>query len=181
MKKVTIFILTMVFFVMQLVMGFGVFYFLIQLFTIPFQGVPEAQGDGIVLLGLSFEEKSFSPMNGLILTEFFVLAFILLCITQFLLAGSFRHLLENINDGKPFSDNSILSIKRILFRYLMLIVMTFLIETMLHFLGGQIISTSIPSFWENLINSVFQLAGIYTLYIVFKEGSRIRQENEEIV
>lgn len=181
MKKVTIFILTMVFFVMQLVMGFGIFYFLFQLLTIPFKGIPEAQGEGIVLLGLSFANKNFSPINGLILTEFFVLAFILLFVAQFLLAGSFRHLLENINDGKPFSDDSILSIKRILFQYLMLIVITYLIETILHFLGGQIISASIPSFWENLINSIFQLAGIYTLYIVFKEGSRIRQENEEIV
>ncbi|MBV7389329.1 hypothetical protein [Enterococcus alishanensis] len=181
MKKVTIFILTMVFFVMQLAMGLSIFHFLIQLFSIPFQGLPEVTGDSLVLVGVDFGGKSYSPINELILTVFFVLAFILLCITQFLLAGSFRHLLENINDGKPFSDNSILSIKRILFRYLMLIVMTFLIETMLHFLGGQIISTSIPSFWENLINSVFQLAGIYTLYIVFKEGSRIRQENEEIV
>lgn len=181
MKKISLFILTMLFFLMQLGSGFKFVEVLLTVVMLPFQGLPENSANGIMLLGIELGQSNLRPAGQTILVITVMIILLAVMGIQFLLAGNFRHLLENVNDEKAFSENSINTIKKILLQYFILLVANFVVRMVVHLFNGSIVSDVSTSIISGTMISILQLAGIYTLYIVFKEGSRLRLENEEIV
>lgn len=181
--RITIAILTSLFFISQIILALTSLSVATTAIAMLITGkVEEApSGEGIMFLGIDTSNYKFSFLDVQQFNLMMVLLTLILCILIFFLFHYLRTLLQNLNDGEVFSSYNLKYIRRIMLSYLSIGILFFACKMLCEISNSRYIILGYNGMVTNLIQVLLLTAGIYTLYFVFRYGVKLKQDNEAIV
>ncbi|MBO1306665.1 DUF2975 domain-containing protein [Enterococcus sp. 669A] len=105
-------------------------------------------------------------------------------LTLFLYLNCIRHLLQNINEKIYFEEKNLKMIKRTLIFFSLYTLVNFGLELIHRAFNVTYLydASAYPAYsWVGVFDGLITVMGIYVLYVVFRQGVLLKQENQSIV